>query len=143
MNELDVLAAWEEIGRGDTGAGGLVPLTGGKTAPILRARDRRAASPPIVAIGYVISVKMEGSPPRLETRWRAYARVADGATQKLEATLLDQLEAVTRQPNFAGVTTPLDVSCKPGSRRNATELFGPDWEGGRMLVQDYTLRLTL
>lgn len=135
--EARVLAAWLKICREDTGAGSLVALIG-HAEPAVKYGTRRAAEDNVIVLQFLDGDYMEGSPPRKELFFRATTKVPPGAADSLDSALTDRLEAITTQPAFEA--EGLDVSVKPGTRRNATELRA---DKGASTIQDFRLKVTI
>ena len=140
-NEHDVVLAIMEIGRADTGGGGLVPLSGGKTVPIVqfadlaRADDEGAAvehKPPIVTVTTVTGDPGTGTTDFLTAVVQVDAW-ANRRSEGLDAQMMDRVEQILTGPNFT--TESLDVGVSKGQRRRLDE-----FESGRKrLSQDYFL----
>ncbi len=135
-NEYDLLLAILEIGRADTGAGGLVLLTGGKTNPIIRWRDRRREGnePPIIACHVFSADRNTGAPEKLICGVQ-FDSIAPEGSEGLESRLADRLDEVMGVTNFLG--EGLDVDPREGQRRPLDDLE----EGRRRLNSDFTMTM--
>jgi hypothetical protein len=140
-NEHDLVLAIMNIGRADTGGGGLVPLTGNKTVPIIQFGDLARAdsegtdvehSPPIVAVTVVTNDPYRGSNDSLDAIAQLDA-FADRRSEGLHAQMMDRVEQILTGANFT--IEGLDVRVAKGIRRPLDE-----FESGRKrLSQDYFL----
>jgi hypothetical protein len=140
-NEHSVILAIMNIGRADTGLGGIVPLTGGKTVPIVqfadvaRADDEGAAvehKPPIVTVTTITGDPGTGTTDFLGVVVQVDAW-ANRRSEGLDAQMMDRMEQILTGPNFT--TEGLDVGVSRGQRRRLDEI-----ESGRhRLSQDYFL----
>jgi hypothetical protein len=134
--EYDLLLAIMEIARGDSGAGGLIPLTGGKTVPVIRWRDRirEGNEPPIVACQVFLATRNTGAPEKLICSVQFDAVVPE-ASDGLEAQLIDRVEEVLTPQAF--LVEGLDVDPNPGARRQLSPLE----EGRRRLGLDFQMTM--
>ncbi len=98
--EYDLELAIMEICRGDTGAGGLVPLTG-KTVPVVRFDDLGMTGrlPPIMAVQTRDSSINAGAPERLSIRV-VIESFALANSEGLEYQLLERFDEVVTVPNM-------------------------------------------
>lgn len=142
-NEHDILLAIMNIGRADTGVGGLVQLTG-KTVPIVKLFDLARADaegvtpathePPVASVYFLPASQARGVSEmlRMDVQIDAYA---DPQTEGLEAQMMDRIEQILTGPNFTA--EGLDVGVSKGNR---TRIDEP--ESGRVrLTEEFTLLL--
>jgi hypothetical protein len=128
-NFYDLLLAVMEIGRADTGAGGLAGASGltGKDTPIRRWEDYTSTEDPDsllpIATVFIVSGRPNsGAPPMLQVTVQFDAWATLGS-EGLESQIIDRIEAIMTTTNFA--TEGLDVGPNPGVRRTMTgEDFG-------------------
>jgi len=140
-NEHSVVLAIMNIGRADTGVGGMVPLTGGKTVPIVqfadlaRADDEGAAAehkPPIATVTTITGDAGTGTTDFLGVVVQVDTW-ASRRSEGLDAQMMDRIEQIMTGPNFK--IQLLDVGVSKGQRRRLDEI-----ESGRhRLSQDYFL----
>lgn len=133
--EYDLLLAIMQVARGDTGAGGLVPLTG-KTVPVIRWRDRirEGNEPPIIACQIFLARRNTGAPEKLICEVQFDAVVPE-QSEGLENQLIERLEGRLLPQNF--LAEGIDVDPNPGARRQLSPLE----EGRRRLGLDYQMTM--
>lgn len=142
-NEYDLLLAIINIGRTDTGAGGLVELTG-KAVPIVKLYDLARADvegevpathrPPIATVLFVVGDPALGTNEQLTINVQLDA-YAEPRSEGLEAQMMDRIEQILTGPNFS--SQGLDVGVTKGLRRRLDEA-----ETGRVrLTEDFALKL--
>lgn len=87
-----------ELARADTGAGGLVPLTG-KDVPVVRDKDPDELDPPEIGVRFLGGRQSAGVPEEL-AGILAFPMAVPMGSEGLEDDLLDRLEAVLTQQGF-------------------------------------------
>lgn len=142
-NEHDLLLAIMNIGRADTGAGGLVVLSG-KSVPIVKLFDLARADaegelpathkPPVATVYFVVTEQTQGTAEQFEVAVQLDT-YALPQSEGLEAQMMDRIEQILTGPNFT--SEGLDVGVRKGTRRRIDEP-----ESGRVrLTEDFTLLL--
>ena len=134
MNEHDFLSAAMTLARNDTGAGGLVVLTG-QTVPMVRFFDIGRVSLPITTVYTYGSRLAQGLPEAWFIDVSFDAWVEHGA-EGLEYDLLDRIETILSTPAFKA--KGLDVSADMVRRYELTDSI----EGRRRAGMDMNVRLT-
>lgn len=125
-NPGDLRLAAIQIGRDDTGAGGLVPLTAdpdnpsGKAQPIVRFGDPGWENPPIVVVHTPDTPRWGGTPAGWEVRATFQVLVPQTAAEGLEHTIADRL--ASRMTSAAFGAKGVDTTARETARRDATEL---------------------
>ena len=134
MNEHDFLSAAMTLARNDTGAGGLVSLTG-QTVPMVRFFDIGRATLPITTVYTYGSRLAQGIPEAwfIDVSFDAWVEYG---SEGLEYDLLDRVEAILTTPAFKA--EGLDVSADMVRRYSFTETI----EGRRRAGIDMNVRLT-
>lgn len=108
------------IGRADTGAGGLVALTGAKTQPIVRFGDPGWENPPIVVAHFPDAPVWGGTPTGWEVRATFQVLAPQTAAEGIEHTIADRL--AVRLTNAAFTALGIDTTVRETGRRDNTEL---------------------
>ncbi|MFA6044194.1 MAG: hypothetical protein WC718_04360 [Phycisphaerales bacterium] len=135
-NEWDVWAALFEVAKADTGAGGLVALSG-KTDPLLRWGDRGMNSLPVI-VGFFPT----GTPTKGPKDALVLGLQLDFYTETNSAGLAwdmaDRMETVFTNTNMASTarTNPVDVIPYLRARRDMPELD----EGRIRVTQEWNVR---
>jgi len=107
-----------KIGRDDTGAGGLVPLTGGKPKPIIRFGEPGWEDPPVIVAHFPDAPKWRGTPEGWQVRATISVLVPETAVENLEHTIADRLAARLTNARYTakGVdTTVVETGRRPGN----------------------------
>lgn len=136
-SENDLYLAVMDIAQADTGAGGLVLLTG-RSDPAQRWADWAKIENhpiPVVLITWFGSDGDQATPKTLEGNMR-FDCVAADSDNGLEMVLLDRCTQIFNWTSFNG--EGLDVSVREGSRRDTTELI----RSGRRATVDLRMVLT-
>lgn len=132
-SEYDVIKAVIAIAQADTGAGGLVPLTGNAT-PLIRFHDIGHFTLPIATIAILDSTVARGTPLSLIVSVQFDAFVKHGS-EGLDVQMIDRIVEVMTTPAFKA--EGLDAGVTLGGRRMLSDL-----EDGRLrMSQDMTIRL--
>lgn len=108
------------IGREDTGAGGLVPLCGGKAMPIVPWGDPESFDPPVVAVRFPRQPRWGGVPKGWEPEVTFAIFVPEDDTTDLEYTIAERLEL--RLTNGRYAAKGLDTTVEELERRENSEL---------------------
>lgn len=133
-SEYDLILAAMQVARGDTGAGGLVPLTG-QAVPLVRFFDIGHVSLPVATIAVLGSSVARGAPETLLVDVQFDAWVEHGS-EGLDVQIVDRITEVMTNPNFKA--EGLDVGVTLGGRRPLSDLE----DGRRRMSQDISFRLT-
>lgn len=133
-SEYDVILGAMQIARGDTGVGGLVPLTG-NAVPLVRFFDIGHVTLPIATISIIGSTVARGAPLQWFVDVQFDSWVEQGS-EGLDVQIIDRIVEVMTNQNFKGQS--LDVGVTLGGRRMLSDL-----EDGRLrMSQDISFRLT-
>jgi len=133
-SEYDIILACMQIARQDTGAGGLVPLTG-NAVPLVRFFDIGHATLPVATIAVLGTSLAQGAPSTLLINTQFDSWVVQGS-EGLDVQIIDRITEVMTNQNFKA--EGLDVGVTLGGRRMLSDL-----EDGRLrMSQDISFRLT-
>lgn len=135
-NEWDVWTALFEIATADTGAGGLVTITG-KTYPLLRWGDRGMNALPVIVGFFPVGTPTRGPKDALVLGLQLDCYTETGSAG-LAWQMADRVETILTNVNLASTsrTNPVDVIPHLRARRDLPELD----EGRMRVTMEWDLR---